>query len=117
MAEAVGARLAQVSVGNPRNAEVRMGSLVSREQYDSVRGGIAILAGEARVLHDGRQQALVDADPAVAACVGPTLLGVRDGDARAACTSAKCSARSRPCWVTAMPRMRWRSPTAARARW
>jgi 3,4-dehydroadipyl-CoA semialdehyde dehydrogenase len=81
VAEAVGARLAQISVGNPRNAEVRMGSLVSREQYDSVQQGIAALAGETRVLRDGRQQQLVDADPNVAACVAPTLLGIADGDA------------------------------------
>lgn len=81
VAEAVGARLAQVSVGNPRNPDVRMGSLVSREQLDSVQAGIAALAAEARVLHDGRSQALVDADPAVAACAAPTLLGVRDADA------------------------------------
>jgi 3,4-dehydroadipyl-CoA semialdehyde dehydrogenase len=81
VAEAVGARLAQISVGNPRNADVRMGSLVSREQYDSVQQGIAALAREARVLRDGRQQPLVDADPDVAACVAPTLLGIADGDA------------------------------------
>jgi 3,4-dehydroadipyl-CoA semialdehyde dehydrogenase len=81
VAEAVGARLAQISVGNPRNAEVRMGSLVSREQYDSVQHGIATLASEARVLHDGRQRQLVDADPQVAACVAPTLLGIADADA------------------------------------
>jgi 3,4-dehydroadipyl-CoA semialdehyde dehydrogenase len=81
VAEAVSARLAQVSVGNPRNPEVRMGSLVSREQYDSVQQGIAALAGEAQTLHDGRGQGLVDADPGVAACVAPVLFGLRDGDA------------------------------------
>jgi 3,4-dehydroadipyl-CoA semialdehyde dehydrogenase len=32
------------------------------------------------VLHDGEAHALVDADPAVACCVGPTLLGARDPD-------------------------------------
>ena len=32
------------------------------------------------MLHDGSQQPLVDADPAVAACIGPVLLGVRDAD-------------------------------------
>ena len=80
VAQAVGARLAQLSVGNPRNPDVRMGSLVSREQFDSVQEGIAMLAGEAELLHDGRAQALVDADPGVAACVAPTLLGLRDGD-------------------------------------
>ena len=83
VADAVGARLAQVSVGNPRNAETRMGSLVSREQYDNVRQGIDILAKEAMLLRDGREQPLVDADPALAACIGPTLLGIADAaDAR-----------------------------------
>ncbi|MES2537232.1 MAG: 3,4-dehydroadipyl-CoA semialdehyde dehydrogenase [Pseudomonadota bacterium] len=80
VAEAVSAKLANVSVGNPRNADVRMGSLVSREQFDSVQAGIARLAAEASVLHDGRQRELVDADPAIAACAAPTLLGIRDAD-------------------------------------
>ncbi len=56
-AEAIGAKLAGITVGNPRNDSVRMGSLVSRAQP------------------------LVDADPAVAACLGPVLLGARDADA------------------------------------
>ncbi|MFZ3285510.1 MAG: 3,4-dehydroadipyl-CoA semialdehyde dehydrogenase [Telluria sp.] len=80
VAEAVSAKLAQLVVGNPRNADVRMGSLVSREQFDSVQAGIAKLASEAVVLHDGSRQALVDVDPGVAACIAPTLLGVRDGE-------------------------------------
>jgi 3,4-dehydroadipyl-CoA semialdehyde dehydrogenase len=80
VAEAVSARLAQVIVGNPRNADVRMGSLVSREQFDSVQSGIAKLASEATVLHDGSKQPLIDVDPAIAACVAPTLLGVRDAE-------------------------------------
>lgn len=80
VAEATAARLAQITVGNPRNADVRMGSLVSREQFDSVQQGIAALAGEARLIHDGRQQTLIDADPAVAACVAPTLLGIADAE-------------------------------------
>jgi 3,4-dehydroadipyl-CoA semialdehyde dehydrogenase len=83
MAEALRARLAKTTVGNPRNDTVRMGSLVSRAQLQAVREGIATLAGEADVLHDGARHALVDADPAVACCIGPTLLGVRDGDAAA----------------------------------
>lgn len=80
VAEAVSARLAQVSVGNPRNPEVRMGSLVSREQFDHVQAGIAQLVSEAAVLYDGSKQALIDADPAIAACIAPTLLGVRDAE-------------------------------------
>lgn len=80
VAEAVSAQLARVVVGNPRNPEVRMGSLVSRAQFDGVQAGIAALAAHTDVLHDGRTRPLVDADPAVAACVGPVLLGARDAD-------------------------------------
>ncbi|MBP6893326.1 MAG: 3,4-dehydroadipyl-CoA semialdehyde dehydrogenase [Pseudacidovorax sp.] len=80
VAEAVSARLAKVSVGNPRNESVRMGSLVSREQLASVQQGLQQLEAAAEVLHDGRRTALVDCDPAVAACIGPVLLGARDAD-------------------------------------
>ena len=80
-AEAMGAKLAGISVGNPRNDAVRMGALVSRAQLASVREGLATLQAHAQVLHDGRDTPLVDADPAVAACIGPVLLGARDADA------------------------------------
>jgi len=79
-AEAISARLAKTSVGNPRNETVRMGSLVSRAQLNAVREGLARLQAQTTVLHDGAQHALVDADPAVACCVGPTLLGTQDPD-------------------------------------
>ena len=77
-AEAIGARLAKTSVGNPRNEAVRMGALVSRAQLGAVRAGLAYLQQQAATLHDGAAHALVDADPAVACCVGPTLLGTGD---------------------------------------
>ena len=80
VAEAVSAKLAAIKVGNPRNEEVRMGSLVSREQHDNVQAGIRTLAGESRILFDGSRQALVDADPATAACVAPVLLGISEAD-------------------------------------
>jgi 3,4-dehydroadipyl-CoA semialdehyde dehydrogenase len=57
-----------------------MGSLVSRAQLDSVRDGLAQLRATTQILHDGAEHALVDADPAVACCLGPTLLGARDAD-------------------------------------
>jgi 3,4-dehydroadipyl-CoA semialdehyde dehydrogenase len=82
-ADAIGARLAKTTVGNPRNDSVRMGSLVSRAQLVAVREGLAKLGAHAEVLHDGAKHALVDADPAVACCVGPTLLGARDPDTNA----------------------------------
>lgn len=78
VAEAVSSKLQAVTVGNPRSDGVRMGSLVSREQYDSVQAGIRRLATEATLVHDGRNMTLMDVDQTIAACVAPTLLGVRD---------------------------------------
>ena len=54
-AEAIAARLAKTTVGNPRNDTVRMGALVSRAQLSAVRAGLAELqaarAGAARRRH------------------------------------------------------------------
>jgi len=80
-AEAIGTKLRGVTVGNPRNESVRMGSLVSRAQLTAVREGLATLQRQTTALHDGSGQALVDADPAIAACIGPVLLGAKDADA------------------------------------
>lgn len=80
-AEALHARLAGITVGNPRNEAVRMGSLVNRQQLIAVREGLAVLRGQTDVLHEGSDHVLLDADPAVAACIGPTLLGARDPEA------------------------------------
>jgi 3,4-dehydroadipyl-CoA semialdehyde dehydrogenase len=77
-ARAIAGELATVTVGNPRNEGVRMGALVSRSQYAGVLEGLAQLRTEAEVLFDGGSVPLIDADPAVAACVAPTLLGTRD---------------------------------------
>ena len=80
VAEAAAGKLAAIRVGNPRNAETGMGSLVSREQFDVAREGLALLKSEASVLFDGAAQPLLDADER-SACMGATLLGVRDADA------------------------------------
>ena len=82
-AEAIAAALAKVTVGNPRNGSVGMGSLVGQEQLVTVADGMAKLAGAVTVLHDGRKTQLVDADPDVAACVGPVLFGTKDADGAA----------------------------------
>ncbi|MDR3368200.1 3,4-dehydroadipyl-CoA semialdehyde dehydrogenase [Rhodoferax sp.] len=79
-AQAIAARLSKTTVGNPRNESVRMGALVNRAQLDSVRAGLDYLKQQAQTLHDGATHALVDADPAIACCIGPTLLGVRHAD-------------------------------------
>src|SRR5690606_6301909 len=46
VAQALAAKLKTVKVGDPRNPEVRMGSLVSRQQYDDVRKGIDQLSAD-----------------------------------------------------------------------
>ncbi len=79
-AQAISAKLAKTTVGNPRNEAVRMGALVNRSQLASVREGLASLSTQADVLFDGSKAALVDADPSVACCVGPTLFGTRNTD-------------------------------------
>ena len=79
VAEAAAGKLAAVRVGNPRNAEVNMGALVSRAQYDSVQEGLALLKTEGSMLFDGGTQPLLDADQQ-SACVAPTLFGMRDAD-------------------------------------
>lgn len=83
VAQAIGASLAKVTVGNPRNESVRMGSLVSREQYKNVQQGVARLQQAAQTLYDGRGRPLVDADGSIAACAQPVLFGARDADAAA----------------------------------
>ncbi|MEI7783559.1 MAG: 3,4-dehydroadipyl-CoA semialdehyde dehydrogenase [Betaproteobacteria bacterium] len=84
LAQAISARLAKTTVGNPRNDSVRMGALVSRAQLHSVRDGLALLQQQAQVLHDGNSHALIDADAATSCCIGPTLLGLKDAAASAA---------------------------------
>ena len=79
-AEAISARLAKTTVGNPRVEAVRMGALVSRAQLAAVQQGLQALKTQTEVLHDGATHALIDADPAVACCVGPSLLGAKDAD-------------------------------------
>jgi len=77
VAEQLRARLSKVVVGNPRNATVRMGALVNRAQYDTVLEGIALLRQHTDTLFDASRTELVDADPSIACCVGPVLLGTK----------------------------------------
>jgi 3,4-dehydroadipyl-CoA semialdehyde dehydrogenase len=77
---ALSAKLAKVSVGNPRNESVRMGALVNRAQLEGVKAGIAALSREARLVFDGRAVPLVDANPDVAACIAPHVFVVDDPD-------------------------------------
>ncbi|WP_206951806.1 3,4-dehydroadipyl-CoA semialdehyde dehydrogenase [Trinickia acidisoli] len=78
--DALSAKLAKVTVGNPRNESVRMGALVSRAQLANVKAGIDALAQEARLVFDGATVSLVDADPEISACIAPYLFVVDDPD-------------------------------------
>lgn len=73
-------KLAKVTVGDPRNEATRMGSLVNREQLDSVMSGIAALRTEAELVFDGAQVDLLDADAKVSACVAPHLFVIKEPD-------------------------------------
>lgn len=73
--EALSARLAKIVTGNPRNESVRMGPLVNKAQQKAALEGIRQLAAEADlVVGGGEGFKPVDADPATASFVPPTLL-------------------------------------------
>jgi 3,4-dehydroadipyl-CoA semialdehyde dehydrogenase len=75
VASALSARLSKTIVGNPSNANVRMGSLVSVAQKDSVLKGIQELSQVAEIIFDGNQSEFVDANRA-SCCVAPVLFGL-----------------------------------------
>ena len=77
---AIGARLAGVKMGNPRNESVRMGPLVNKAQQQAAIDGIAALKREARIVYESTD-APIDADPAKGAFVAPTLLAAKDPSA------------------------------------
>ena len=78
--EAVAARLAKVTVGDPRSPDVRMGALVSLEQRDEVRKAIQSLRASAHVVFgDPDHVDLVDADAERGAFLSPVLLRAADG--------------------------------------
>ncbi len=83
-ADAIATALTKVTVGNPRNDRVRMGSLVGRAQLADVSRGMATLTAAAAVLYDGRNAALVDADPRSPPASARCCSGTKDADGTAA---------------------------------
>ena len=77
VSEALEARLAKTTVGNPRNEAVRMGPVVSKSQQAAVEDAIAVLAKEATMV-TGEGLDPVDADVEAGAFVAPTLLRCDD---------------------------------------
>lgn len=78
--DAIVAKLSMVKVGNPRNADVKMGPVVNQAQQKSCWEGIAKLKTECGVLFGGDETFQpLEADPAKSSFVQPTLLACNDG--------------------------------------
>jgi oxepin-CoA hydrolase/3-oxo-5,6-dehydrosuberyl-CoA semialdehyde dehydrogenase len=79
--QAVSARLAKVTVGNPAAEGVRMGALASLEQREEVRRSLkALTSAGALVFGDPEHVELVDASAERGAFVSPMLLRCDDAD-------------------------------------
>jgi 3,4-dehydroadipyl-CoA semialdehyde dehydrogenase len=75
LADALKSKLEPVKVGNPVNAEVKCGPLVSKSQQKSALAGLAELKSEARVIFGGGENFQpIDADASKSAFIQPTLL-------------------------------------------
>src|SRR5437899_5380122 len=78
--EAIAARLGALKVGNPRNAEIKVGPVVNKAQQAACLAGLRQLKEECTVLLGGDENFQpVDADAAKAAFVQPTLLSAKNG--------------------------------------
>ena len=78
--DAISARLSSAKVGNPRNAEVKVGPVVNKAQQSSCFEGLKKLKEECSVLFGGDEQFQpIDADPQKSAFVQPTLLACNNG--------------------------------------
>ncbi len=78
--EAIAAKLAKVTVGNPTNDEVRMGALASLGQREEVRKAIEALRSSAEIVFGSPDAVdVVDADAERGAFLSPVLLRARPG--------------------------------------
>lgn len=78
--EAICARLSSMKVGNPRNAEVKVGPVVNKAQQSACLEGLRKLKEECDVLFGGDERfEPIDADAQKSAFVQPTLLACRNG--------------------------------------
>ena len=79
VADALSARLAKITLGDPRNEATRMGPLVNRAQQAGVLQGIGKLANEATIICGGSQAPKLEGiDGSKSAFVSPTLLKIDD---------------------------------------
>jgi len=106
-------QLAQIKVGNPRNEEVRMGSLVSRNNTTMCRPACASSRA--------KQERCMTAQPSAGRRRSgdsrlrvATLFAYRMRIRPRWCMITKCSGRYPRCSAIEIPAMRWHSPIAAR---
>ena len=72
---ALGKALDKVTIGDPRLKEVRMGSLISKEQVEAVRNSIQDLAKEAQIVYGSLDKInTIGADSKKGAFISPILL-------------------------------------------
>jgi oxepin-CoA hydrolase / 3-oxo-5,6-dehydrosuberyl-CoA semialdehyde dehydrogenase len=80
--DAITARLAKITVGNPASDSVRMGALASLDQREEVRKAVQALRGSAEIVYgDPDNVEVVDADPDKGAFMSPVLLRASAGAA------------------------------------
>jgi oxepin-CoA hydrolase/3-oxo-5,6-dehydrosuberyl-CoA semialdehyde dehydrogenase len=73
--EAVSAKLAEITIGNPASEGVRMGALASLDQREEVRRSVKALADAGRIVFgDPDRVDVLDADPDRGAFISPMLL-------------------------------------------
>jgi 3,4-dehydroadipyl-CoA semialdehyde dehydrogenase len=77
--QALVARLAKTTVGDPRRDDVRMGPVVTRAQQDAALAAIREIAREGTFVCGGPAAPSLDGiDPAKSAFVAPTLISIKD---------------------------------------
>jgi 3,4-dehydroadipyl-CoA semialdehyde dehydrogenase len=80
LGDAIAARLSSMKVGNPRNAEVRVGPVVNKAQQTACLEGLRQVKKECAVLFGGDENFQpIDADAQKSAFVQPTLLVCEKG--------------------------------------
>jgi 3,4-dehydroadipyl-CoA semialdehyde dehydrogenase len=85
VAEALASKLEGTKVGDPRQADTRMGPLVTRAQQAAAFDGIRRLAAEATIVCGGAEAPALDGiDRGKSAFVAPTLLKLKDAGAAVA---------------------------------
>jgi len=79
VSEALSARLAKITVGNPDNETVRMGALAGLTQREDVRDAVAKLQECSELVYgDAKQVDVIDANNDTGAFISPILLLSRD---------------------------------------